>query len=116
MKHDLFDLKNLEIQVKINEKGHMLAQVQLIYGDLLLLGFRVMESNYEDGLFVQPPSVHSSSGRFIWIVKIDNARKWNELKGMIKEAYQKAKRKYDENQNEEERFEDEKVDPKDLPF
>lgn len=92
---EVFDLKQLKISIKLNQKGDMLAQVELRYGPLRIFGYRVMRSEYEDGLYVNPPSVRAGS-TWLWLVRIDNPETWNKLQGMIKNAYLKEVKKYNE--------------------
>lgn len=110
MKQEVFNLEDLEIKVKINEQKNMLAQVELDYGDLKLYGFRVMKSKFADGLFIQPPSVRAGT-KWLWLTKINNPEKWNELQNMIKEKYLDKKTRYDKGE-----FETEDIDPEDIPF
>jgi len=92
---DVFDLKNLEIIIKLNQKGDMLAQVELRYGSLRIFGYRVMRSQHDDGLYVNPPSVRAGS-TWLWLVRVDNPETWNTLQGMIKTEYLKEVKKYNE--------------------
>lgn len=90
------DLSNFDIHIKLNQKGDMLAQVELRYGSLRIFGYRVMRSQYEDdSLYINPPSVRAGSN-WLWLVRIDNPEIWNKLQGMIKNAYLKEVKKYNE--------------------
>lgn len=90
---DTFDLSKLEVIIKLNQKGDMLAQVELRYGCLRIFGYRVMRSTFEDGLYVNPPSVRAGS-TWLWLVRVDNPETWNQLQGMIKTAYLKEVKKF----------------------
>ncbi|MBD3362880.1 hypothetical protein GF362_04115 [Candidatus Dojkabacteria bacterium] len=110
MDYDTFDLDNLEVNIKINKKGSMLAQVELTYGSLKLYGYRVMKSDHGDGLFIQPPSVKAQNGKWLWLVRIDDQLKWSELQNLIKEEYKNAAKDYKDDED------DMTIDPDDIPF
>jgi hypothetical protein len=86
---EILDLDSVVIKIKLNKKNNMLAQVELQYGTLRIFGYRVMQSGFNDGLFIQPPSVKIGS-KWLWLVRVDNPEMWNDLQEMIKSAYQSA--------------------------
>jgi len=83
---ELFDLEKIEILIKINQRNDMLAQVELVYGILHIRGFRIMRSNFEDNMYIQPPSVRIGTF-WIDIVRIDDREKWKDLENIIKNKY-----------------------------
>lgn len=111
MQNKIFDLDEIEIKIKINEKDSMLAQVSLSYDDLKLYGFRVMKSRYGDGLFIQPPSIRANNGKYLWLTKIENPEKWHELQNKIKEKYKEIKVRYDNGE-----FDEELINPEEIPL
>jgi hypothetical protein len=90
---EVFNLENVEVSIKLNQKGDMLAQVELRYGCLRIFGYRVMRSSFDDGLYVNPPSIQAGSN-WLWLVRIDNPEIWNELQALIKNKYLKEVKKY----------------------
>lgn len=87
MENELLNLKELQVSIKFNQKGTMLAQVELRYGSLRIFGYRVMESTYsDDGLYIQPPSVHIGS-HWLALVRIDDPSLWEALQNLIKNKY-----------------------------
>lgn len=95
MDKSTFDLDNLEIMIKLNQKGEMLAQVELKYDCLRIFGYRVMKSRFEDGLYVNPPSIQAGSN-WLWLVRIDNPEVWNQLQALIKNKYLGEVKKYNQ--------------------
>jgi hypothetical protein len=87
------DLENIEVIIKLNQKGDMLAQVELRYDCLRIFGYRVMRSNYEDGLYINPPSIRAGS-TWLWLVRIDNPEVWNQLQALIKNRYLEEVKKF----------------------
>jgi hypothetical protein len=87
------DLENIEVIIKLNQKGDMLAQVELRYACLRIFGYRVMRSNYEDGLYINPPSIRAGS-TWLWLVRIDNPEVWNQLQALIKNRYLEEVKKF----------------------
>jgi len=95
MDKNTFDLDNLKIIIKLNQKGEMLAQVELKYDCLRIFGYRVMKSRFEDGLYVNPPSIQAGSN-WLWLVRIDNPEVWNQLQALIKNRYLEEVKKYNQ--------------------
>lgn len=91
----MIDINKCKIGIKINEKGGMLAQAEISFGDLLIYGFRVMQTNSGDKLFVTPPSIKSGRGNYVDIIRINNKIKWRELEDKIKAEYTKTKEEFD---------------------
>lgn len=96
MDNEIFDLTKIQIEIKLNQKATMLAQVQLKYGSLRIFGYRVMRSAYsDDNLFIQPPSVRAGS-TWLWLVRVDDPSIWENLQNMIKNKYLEEVKKYNE--------------------
>lgn len=91
----MLDINQCQIKIKLNEKGSMLAQAEISFGDLLIYGFRIMQTNTGDKLFVTPPSIKSGRGNYLDIIRINNKIKWRELEEKIKTEYTKAKEGFD---------------------
>ena len=91
-----FDVSKIEIRIKINQKNSMIAQVELLYSELHIYGYRVMRSEFEDGLYIQPPSVRVGLG-YKEIVRIEDAEKWKQLESMIKNAFLTEVARYNAN-------------------
>jgi len=108
-----FNIGNLEVIIKLNQKGDMLAQVELKYDCLRIFGYRVMRSRFEDGLYINPPSIQAGSN-WLWLVRIDNPEVWNELQALIKNRYLEEVKKYNQSitGSEEERI----ITEEDYPF
>jgi len=95
MEKGIFDLENLEVIIKLNQKGDMLAQVELKYDCLRIFGYRVMRSRFEDGLYVNPPSIQAGSN-WLWLVRISNPEVWEQLQALIKNRYLEEVKKYNQ--------------------
>jgi DNA-binding cell septation regulator SpoVG len=115
MEFNPFTLDYLKIDVYIKDKGSMLAQVALTYGDLYIQGFRVMSSSFGDGLFVTPPTIRGRSGAYIWVAKITNPSVWVELENMIKERYKEVRLEYKQ-ETSDLPSEIVEIDPNDIPL
>ncbi|MBN2100641.1 hypothetical protein JW710_02000 [Candidatus Dojkabacteria bacterium] len=91
-----FDIKKAKIKIILNQKGDMLAQVELRYSGLIIIGFRVMRSSLsEDSLRVVPPSVRCGS-KYLNIVRIEDKDEWRNYENSVKNAYLKEVKKYNE--------------------
>ena len=93
MEKEIFNVENVVIIIKLNQKGEMLAQVELRYGCLRIFGYRVMRSAFDDGLYVNPPSIQAGSN-WLWLVRVDNPEIWSQLEALIKNRYLQEVKKY----------------------
>jgi len=94
------DIKIDEISVKIKfvEQKKLKAIITLGFGEFVIKGFRVMESEYEnengDKLWLTPPSYQSSFGKYHPIFYMPDKEQWKELEKMIWAQYYKQSDEY----------------------
>lgn len=108
----MFNADDIQVKIKLNLKNSMLAQAQLTIGHLRIIGFRIMKSDFEQGIYVQPPSVKSGRG-WLWIVRFDDPELWKNIELKIKAEYLAAAEKGEEENNNNNEV---VIDPDDLPF
>jgi hypothetical protein len=107
----MFNADDIEVKIKLNTKKSMLAQAQLTIGHLRIIGYRIMKSDFEQGIYVQPPSVKSGSG-WLWIVRFDDPELWKNVETKIKSEYLTAVENGEEVSKKNEDF----IDPDEIPF
>ena len=110
-------LEDFRIEIKLNNKNSMVAQVQLNIEPLRIFGYRIMKSEFGDGLFVQPPSVRAGSN-YLWISRIDNPELWESLQAKIKSEYFLELEKFNLNtmKSKTESNNDSIINPEEIPF
>lgn len=87
------DIENIIVKVKLTE-GKLKAIVGLDFGDMVLRGFRIQESQYQDDkgqnqLWVTPPA-YQGGGRYHPMVFFPDKELWERIQAKILEAYEKA--------------------------
>jgi len=105
----MITIDDIEVQVKLNQKKSMLAQAQISIGPLIIIGYRIMKSEFEQGLYIQPPSVRAGV-RWLWITKFSDPGLWKQLEDKIKAEYLKISTQEVQNLNSTE------INPDDIPF
>lgn len=79
------------VKVKFTEKKKLKAIIGLDFGDFVVKGFRVMESEYEntrgDKLWLTPPSYPDAGGKYHPIFFIPNKDLWKKLEEKIWDEY-----------------------------
>lgn len=108
----MFNADDIEVKIKLNAKKSMLAQAQLTIGHLRIIGYRIMKSDFEQGIYVQPPSVNSGRG-WLWIVRFDDPELWKNIETKIKSEYLTAVENGDE---EISKKNEDIIDPDEIPF
>ena len=109
----MLDINQCEIKIKLNEKGNMLAQAEIYFNVIHIYGFRIMQTNDKETLFISPPSIRSGRGNYIDIIRIEDKQKWKELETKIKQEYKKVKEDFDKVTLD---LKDQVIDPDELPF
>jgi len=88
------DIEKIVIKIKLTD-GKMKAIVALDFGDVVLRGFRVQDSQYEnergEKLWVTPPT-YQGGGKYHPIVFFPDKDFWKRLQIRILDAYQAADR------------------------
>ena len=108
----MFNADDIEVKIKLNTKKSMLAQAQLTIGHLRIIGFRIMKSDFEEGIYVQPPSVNSERG-WLWIVRFDHPELWKNIEIKIKSEYLTA---VENGEEEIYKQREDIINPDEIPF
>lgn len=86
------DIEKIVIKVKLTE-GKMKAIVALDFGEVVLRGFRILDSQFENDkgekLWITPP-VYPGGGKYHPIVFFPNKQLWEQISARILAAYQEA--------------------------
>ncbi len=87
------DLDVISIKVKVLEGQKLKAIISVDFGDLIVKGFRVMESQYPnlkgDKLWLTPPSYPSAGGKYRPIFFMPEKGLWEALQAKIWNEYYK---------------------------
>jgi len=88
------NFNEIKIKVKITDgNGKLKAIIGLDFGDFVVKGFRIQESQYENEaaggrkLWLTPPSYGDRGGRYHPIFYIPDKDLWERLQAKIWEAY-----------------------------
>lgn len=89
------DIEGILIKVKLITEGKLKAIVSLDFDSFVLRGFRIQESQYEDGkgrkLWIVPPS-YRGGVKYHPIVFFPDKNIWEEIQERIFDAYQEAQK------------------------
>ena len=81
----------IKVKIKFIEEKKLKAIISLNFGDFVVKGFRIAESDYDndrgDKLWLTPPSYRDSGGRYHPIFYIPNKELWKELEGKVWDEY-----------------------------
>ncbi len=102
-------IQEVVINIHLNKKGQMRAQVTLEFGEIRISGYRVLENSTSHDLFVLPPSVMRGKQ----IVYVMNQQKWKVLEQNIIEKYKQEQKKFDDETID---IPDNSIDANTLPF
>ena len=87
------DIDSIEVKIKVIENLKLKAIISLNFGDFVVKGFRVMDSEYPnphgDKLWLTPPSYQSSGGRYHPIFFMPEKPLWEALQAKIWDEYYK---------------------------
>ncbi|PWB38375.1 MAG: hypothetical protein C3F02_04370 [Parcubacteria group bacterium] len=79
------------VKIKFIESQKLKAIIGLNFGDFVIKGFRVSESEYENDrgqkLWLTPPSYKDSGGRYHPMFFMPNKELWKELEAKIWDEY-----------------------------
>lgn len=88
----------INVKIKVVEEKKLKAIISISFGDFVIKGFRIMESEYAnangDKLWVTPPCYNDSGGRFHPIFYMPNKELWQELEKIIWNEYYKQMGEY----------------------
>ena len=91
------DIEKIEIKLRILDQKKVKAIVNLDFGDFVVRGFRIMESQFEnmnnDRLWLIPPSYYSGN-RYHPVFFIIEKNLWKELEARIWDEYGKKRDEY----------------------
>ena len=86
------DINSIKVQVKVLESQKLKAIIGLDFGDFVVRGFRVMESQFDnprgDKLWLTPPS-YLGGGRYHPIFFMPEKSLWEALQAKIWDEYYK---------------------------
>ena len=104
-------MKNVEIR-KTKKLKDGTVKIDLAFevpnlGNIVIKGFRVRESQYKDGPWVQEPS-YQVYGQYHGCFFMEDRQKWEELKTLLQKEHSNY---VDENETA-----NEDIDPKEIPF
>ncbi|OGN25935.1 MAG: hypothetical protein A3B17_01340 [Candidatus Yanofskybacteria bacterium RIFCSPLOWO2_01_FULL_45_72] len=92
------DIEKIEIKVKIIEEKKLKAIITINFGDFVIKGFRVAESEYPnergDKLWITPPSYRDGSGRYHPIFFMPDKELWEQLKKKMWDEYYRQLNEY----------------------
>jgi len=112
-------MKNVEIRkTKKLEGGTLKIDIAFKIPDLgtvVIKGFRVTKSQYDDGPWVQEPSYRHSSGQYCRCFFMENPKKWEELKNLLQKKYENHIGG-SKNGNHRNKVDNESVDATEIPF
>lgn len=86
------NIDEIEIEIRLNPKGEMLAQAQLSYRSLKIKGYRIMKSTYaQEGVYIVPPSAKAGA---VWIklVRFEDPELWSKIENKILNNYQNVEK------------------------
>lgn len=88
----IVNIAEIGIKVKLTE-GKLKAIVGLDFGDFVIRGYRVQESQYPnkrgDNIWVTPPA-YLGGGKYHPIVFFPDKSLWDQMEGKILDAYKEA--------------------------
>jgi hypothetical protein len=86
------NIDEIEIEIRLNPKGEMLAQAQLSYRSLKIKGYRIMKSTYaQEGIYIVPPSAKAGTG-WIKLVRFEDPELWSKIENKILNDYQNTEK------------------------
>ena len=92
------NINEITIKTKFIDQKKLKAIIAVDFEDIIVRGFRVMESNYKndygDELWLTPPSYQDSGGKYHPIFFMPDKSKWQELKKLIWEEFYKQRDEY----------------------
>lgn len=94
------NINEISLKIKILDDKKTKAIITLDFGDFIVKGFRIQESQFQnyknDNIWLTPPS-YPGSGRYHPIFFMPNKELWKELEIKILEDYYKASEKHHKN-------------------
>ena len=106
---------DIKVKVRINQKGNLLAQADVVFGDIIEIhGWRVMSSTkihprFQEQLWIQEPCYRSANGKWKPIVWIADKKLYEEIESKIYDTYTLTKANTPP-------INQDKVTPDDIPF
>ncbi len=92
------NIEEIGIKIKITDQKQVKAIISLDFGDFVVKGFRIMESQFEnkngDKLWLTPPSYAGAGGRHHPIFFMPDKELWSKLETKMFSAYEKESREY----------------------
>jgi|SRR3989344_2711559 len=92
------DIEKIEIKIKVIEEKKLKAIITVNFGDFVVKGFRIAESEYlnERGekLWLTPPVFRDGGGRYHPIFFIPDKELWKKLEKKIWDEYDRQLNQY----------------------
>lgn len=92
------EIEKIGIKIKFIEEKELKAIITLDFGDFLIKGFRVSDSQYEnrrgDKRWLTPPTYKDRGGRYHAMFFIPNKELWEQLEDKIWDEYEKQYPEY----------------------
>jgi DNA-binding cell septation regulator SpoVG len=91
------NLEEISLKIKILEDKKTKAMIAVDFGDFVVRGFRISESQFDnmngEKLWLTPPS-YQGGGRYHPIFFMPNKEQWQELEKLIWKEYEVKKKEY----------------------
>ena len=92
------NLDEIQVKIKFVEQKKLKAIITLDFGDFVIKGFRVMESEYKnesgDNLWLLPPSYKSGFGKYHPMFFMPDKEQWKELEKFLWDEYYRQSKEY----------------------
>jgi len=92
------NIDEIIVKIKFIDQKKLKAIGSLDFGDFIIKGFRVQESEFEnikgDKLWLTPPSYQGSGGKYHPIFFIPEKELWKQLEAKVWEEYYKQSKEY----------------------
>ena len=92
------NIDEISVKIKFVEEKKLKAIITLDFGDFVVKGFRVSESDFENSrgekLWLMPPSYRDGGGRYHPIFFMPDKTLWSELEEKIWDEYKRQQDEY----------------------
>mgnify|MGYP001588880994 FL=1 len=92
------NIEKVEVKIKFIEEKKLKAIMSLNFGDFVVKGFRVAQSEYPnesgDNLWITPPSYRDGGGRYHPIFFMPDKELWKQLEKRLWEEYYRQNKEH----------------------
>ena len=96
------NIEEVKVKFKILDQKKLKAIASLDFGDCIIKGFRIMDSDFPnmngDKLWLTPPSYQGAEGKYHPIFFMENKDRWKKLEEKIWNEYKKKLKEHYEKQ------------------